>query len=113
MEQIEKPWAVYGLTERFIGRVVEEWNGGAGIQYCEGQMYSPQLWASYAIERFETSKEAIEYVLSKSHEYSREQLTGRVLDDFPKATKMELFQINKSKYRPSDIEYLDEGPVLR
>lgn len=93
-EEIEKPWAVYGLITKFIGRIVNEDKNGYGcsIRYCEGQLYSASLWRNSSIQKFATSKEAINYLLSKNSEYSKRELTNNLLEDFPKAMKQESLQ---------------------
>lgn len=43
LKQIQKPWAVYGVISKFIGRIVEENSSSVGIQYREGQLFSLRL----------------------------------------------------------------------
>ncbi len=91
-KRIEKPWAVYGLITKFIGRVIGECKGGVDLKYSEGQLFASQLWSSYAIERFSTSEEAINYLLSMNHNYSKKGLTQKVFEDFPKTVRKESLQ---------------------
>ena len=88
---IQKPWAVYGVISKFIGRIVEENSSSVGIQYREGQLFSLRYWDSN-YDRFDTSKEAINYLLSTSKEYYKKSLTENVMEDFPEAIKKEQIQ---------------------
>jgi hypothetical protein len=90
-KQISKPWVVYGVISKFIGRVVEEDSSSVGIQYREGQLFSLRHWNS-DYDRFETSDEAIDYLISKNGEYSRRRLIEILLEDFPEAVKKEKLQ---------------------
>ena len=58
LKQIQKPWAVYGVISKFIGRIVEENSSSVGIQYREGQLFSLRHWDS-DYDRFDTSEKLL------------------------------------------------------
>jgi hypothetical protein len=93
-KKIEKPWAVYGwyLGSWGIGKVVEEKHSNCcEIQYCEGQMYPPELWDSKWVNRFQNPLESINYFLehnsNKDHYYKKEIIIQEFLSHFPSEKK--------------------------
>jgi len=87
---IEKPWAVYGLFTKFIGKVIQEEPDFIGIKLCERNYFSLYLKKS-RIKQFKTSNEAIDYVLCNS-EYLKEGLLKNLIDNFPTLMKQEAVQ---------------------
>lgn len=71
---IEKPWAVYGLLVKFIGKVIREDRFNAYLQYYEKQQFPLKSWNFHYIQRFDNPLEAIDYLLNRNFEYSRKNL---------------------------------------
>ncbi len=90
-EKIEKPWAVYGIDTKLIGRIVFEDRDCLHIQYTEGQRYPASMWSSKAVKRFNNPQEAIDY-LSEKYYYPQFNLRESVLDRFYKTIKKESIQ---------------------
>jgi hypothetical protein len=91
-KSIQKPWAIYGLVTKFIGRVSSDHDGFVNLLYSEGQLFLPQSWSFRHVHRFDNYQEAIDFLLRQYGGYSRRQLTEQVLDDFPKAVRQESLQ---------------------
>jgi hypothetical protein len=96
-KRIEKPWAVYMLGGRLsgIGRVVSDKPDILRVQYCEGKYYPPKLGKIQVIERFDLSKEVIDYYIKTKLIFDKEThkaLTNLIELFFPEALKNEQLQ---------------------
>ena len=68
MNQIEKPWCVYGSMALDIGIVTKERGMCCDIRYSEGQKYPEELWDSKFVRRFETAKTAINWLVEHTED---------------------------------------------
>ncbi len=84
-EEIKKPWVIYNRDSGpwGIGKIVEESKNSYNIQFFEDQTFPPQSWDKDWTDSFNTPKEAIDYFLIHSPEYSRKELIDKFLENFP------------------------------
>jgi hypothetical protein len=100
-QSAEKSWLVYGspysgleLGAQGIGRFFHQSSGIENFLYCKGQQYFPERGSLKQFKFFQTSAEAVDYLLENQCPFlktplSVEDTTKKLLHDFPTAMKQE------------------------
>ncbi len=87
-KEIEKPWAVFGRFFDNFGKIVEDSKNSCYIQYCEGQMYPPELWDSNRVKKFDNPLESINYFFEHNSDYENKKKVIEIfLRNFPSERK--------------------------
>lgn len=93
--KIEKPWIVYPYTLQNlaagIARIVKvNPSGSSDIEYVKKQRYPTECEDSDCLGRFDSSAEAIDYILKNGfRQNTREELIEILELNFPEALKQE------------------------
>lgn len=101
-EKIEKPWIIYPYMQNLaagIARIVKvDTSGSLDIEYVERQKYPTKCWDSDFLERFDSSAEAIDYILEKGfRQNTREELVEILELNFPEALRRERGEHSQSQ----------------
>lgn len=88
MEEIKKPWAIYGDQICFydFGKIIKEREFSVDIKHTDNQTYPPQCWDSKYIKRFGNPSDAIIFLLKNQgipHIHERDDLIKRIKSNFP------------------------------
>ena len=94
-QKIEKPWIVYPYTVQNlaagIARIVKiNPSGSLDMEYVERQRYPTKCLDSDCLERFDSSAEAIDYILKNGFRQNTHEELVEILElNFPEALKQE------------------------